>query len=232
MTKLILTTKLSKATQDKITALIHDTIQQTPKQISQALTKYQKLIKAPQQSFIKTQSSLQTTIEIKKEDASKTKQNAAKLQNQQSTTMPKRSSFTREQQAIFKESTSKAQTWLMETYPTVFNKDAPKPLKRHVRADLRLQCPNSVSDHQLKVVLRAWTGQRTYLENLLNHDQRYNLQGETVENIRPEHKEYARTQLAIMQQRFEEQQRRKVFRKMRDKSVDKMAIATQCSTQP
>ena len=228
MTKLTLKLASSKITQDKITALIHDTMQQTPKQIGEAFTKNQK----PQQSFIKTQSSLQTTIEITKEDATTTKQKAAKLQNQQSTTMPKRSSFTREQQAIFKESTSKVQTWLMETYPAVFNTDTPKPLKRHVCADLRLQCPNSVTDHQLKAVLRAWTGRRIYLENILNHDQRYDLQGDTVEDIRPEHKEYARKQLTILQQRFAEQQRRKLFRNLGDKPMDNVAITTQCSIQP
>lgn len=221
MTKLILKTTLSKATQDKVTALINDTIQQIPQQINQAL------IKSHQPSSVKTSSPAQTLIEAQEEDSMKTKQKAAKLQDQQSITQPKRPAFTREQQVIFKESVDEVKTWLMKTYPTVFDKDAPKPLKRHIRADLRLQCPNFVNDHQLKVVLRAWAGQRIYLENLLNHDQRYDLQGESVEDIRPEHKEYARKQLAIMQQRSEEQQRRKLFRKTRDKPVDNVAITTQ-----
>ena len=241
MTKLTLkpTTTLSAVTQAKLTALMADTVKQTHKHGSPGLIKTKsKTITPLAQTSAKTQSPSQLETGITKQQVvapqpkaspqwsrspDQRAEKTAVAQTEEETKphrQAKRPYRTREEQAASKERIVAAQTWLIETYPAVFNKETPKPLKLGVDAKLLTQRPATISYHQLKDALKAWTYQRTYLQAVLDHDQRYDLGGEPVELILPAQKEHAGSQLALKKQRYEERQQRLAKLKERKLSHD------------
>lgn len=88
-------------------------------------------------------------------------------------------------------------TWLCETFPECFNLSTPKPLKRHIDADifLHLSTDNAPSKRSIRTVLAFYTKQRKYQKALLENPQRFNLEGLAGEEVQLLHKEYAKTVL-------------------------------------
>ena len=92
--------------------------------------------------------------------------------------------LTPEQQAA-RERLKKVLAWLCETFPQCFNVSTPKPLKRHIHADLFLQLPKdgSISKRSLRRALAFYTKRQVYSKSLVENPLRFNLEGVAVEAI-------------------------------------------------
>ena len=216
MTKLTLKSTLSATTQAKLKALTVETLK--PQDKIASLNK----LKTPRNLGLPSKKGLSAP-----QPATQPKAQGQQPQAQDQEPHQRRTRTWAEQRA-FKERIQAAQHWLCETYPAVFAVDHPKPLKMRISADLVPKRPASISYHQLKDTLGAWTRRRVYLQSFIDHDQRYDLDGQPVADILPEHKDYARQQLEDKQAWFEAQQqrrandqtKRKLSREKRDKPVD------------
>lgn len=102
--------------------------------------------------------------------------------------------------------------WLCETFPECFSLSAPKPLKRHIDADifLHLSTDNAPSKRSIRTVLAFYTKQKKYHKALLDNPQRFNLEGFVGEEVQLLHKEYAKTVL-------EERKSKRAFLKQENK---------------
>jgi hypothetical protein len=115
-----------------------------------------------------------------------------------------------------------AQQWLGEAFPAVFDFVSPKPLKRRIEEDVFQHLPAHLTLTQVRQGLRAWISRTVYLKAVVKEEWRYNLAGEAVEEIDEAQKEYSRQQIQLKQEkRVIRQAEKRLFRKRRDKSVDK-----------
>jgi sRNA-binding protein len=129
------------------------------------------------------------------------------------------------------------QAWMQETWPALFNLEAPKPLKRHIEQEIINQASDRFSNLQVRRAIRAYTTRKAYLEAVLKGDGRYDLQGNKVEDIKENEQAYSQQTLEVKAQQFEERraeqkQRRlkKLSRKAEGKAVDKV-ITVEPSSQ-
>lgn len=88
--------------------------------------------------------------------------------------------------------------WLHDNYPDCFNWDEPKPLKRGIEKDILSKFPETADFSRLAMrwAIAYYVGAPKYLESLKTAPHRYDLEGNAVEEVLPEHKELASTQLA------------------------------------
>ncbi|MBY0461813.1 MAG: ProQ/FinO family protein [Alphaproteobacteria bacterium] len=101
--------------------------------------------------------------------------------------------LTPEQEAK-RETFKKALTWLCETFPRCFNLSAPKPLKRHIEAEIFLHLPEdgSISRKIIRTVLAFYVKRETYHKGLVENTHRFNLEGFAAEEIESAHKDHAK----------------------------------------
>jgi hypothetical protein len=82
------------------------------------------------------------------------------------------------------------QTWLCQTWPTLFDLKNPKPLKRRIEQDIFPHLSEPFTKSQVRVALQAYTNRNAYLNSLLKEVQRYDLSGNPVEEISDHEKQY------------------------------------------
>ena len=108
---------------------------------------------------------------------------------------------------------NKSQDWLESTWPQLFNRESPKPLKRHIEKDILPHVPEGLSRLQVREAIYAYVKRRAYLESILSEGSRYDLNGTAVEAISEQQKEFTRDALRIKQEKAEERQRLNEARK-------------------
>ena len=87
---------------------------------------------------------------------------------------------------------------LIELYPFIFNKKAPKPLAIGLYQQLAMDGEHGLTNTVLRSVLMIWTNRFEYLREVIKHDaKRYNLDGSVQGEVTPEH----RTAAIIRQRR-------------------------------
>ena len=103
---------------------------------------------------------------------------------------------------------------LCERFPQCFNLSSPKPLKKHIEADIFLQLPKdgSISRRSIRIVLAFYVKQNAYYKALLENSHRFNLEGLAIEEIESSHKEYAKIVL-------EQKESRKYLLKQHHKEI-------------
>jgi sRNA-binding protein len=85
--------------------------------------------------------------------------------------------------------------WLTRKYPSVFSHENPIPLAIDVSEELLAQLPDDISVIDFQDTMRWYCCRSTYLEAILKHDQRINLQGEFVSAVEEADKVAARKRL-------------------------------------
>lgn len=87
--------------------------------------------------------------------------------------------------------------WLDETFPQCFNKEAPKPLKIKIEADLfaAIKDNDAFSNVNIRNALGFYTSRLAYQESFLTHDYRVDLDGKDVEALEQKHKDFALTRI-------------------------------------
>lgn len=116
--------------------------------------------------------------------------------------------FNKEDLQKYFERINKGQDWLESTWPQLFNRESPKPLKRHIERDILPHVPEELSRLQVREAIYAYVKRRAYLESILNEGSRYDLTGTAVETISEQQKEFTRQALKTKQEKVEERQRR------------------------
>jgi hypothetical protein len=103
------------------------------------------------------------------------------------------------EQKTQRENFKKTLTWLKETFSDCFNLSNPKPLKRHIEADIFVQLPKdgSLSRKSIRNVLAFYVRRNGYLKALLENAHRFNLAGDPVEEVDSDHREYAKAALEM-----------------------------------
>ena len=98
-----------------------------------------------------------------------------------------------------------ALAWLQETYPLCFNMFEPKPLKLHIEKDILSELPEGLTFSRVHVreALGYYSRRPKYRATLSQATHRYNLQGEAVEEVIPDHQQIAATKLALHMERRE-----------------------------
>jgi sRNA-binding protein len=85
--------------------------------------------------------------------------------------------------------------WLTVEYPTIFSYENPIPLATDVSKELLAQLPSVISLMDFKNTMQWYYRRTTYLEAIVKHDQRINLQGEQVSEVAELDKVAARKRL-------------------------------------
>jgi len=110
------------------------------------------------------------------------------------------------------------QKWLVQRWPELFTQASDlKPLSLSVYKDIlefREENPD-LSGRVLREVLKRHTTSYGYLYGMLKYSHRYNLKGEQVEVVAPEHRSWARNTLKVKQ---------KVAQKVRKQKGQQTAI--------
>jgi sRNA-binding protein len=78
---------------------------------------------------------------------------------------------------------------VIATYPTLFDKDNPKPLAIHIHKDLFKTRPDGTSKRVVRVFLSRWTRRKNYRQALALGGHRFALSGMPDGGISPEHQE-------------------------------------------
>lgn len=145
-----------------------------------------------------------------------------------------KSKFNKEELKKYFERINKGQEWLETTWPQLFNRESPKPLKRHIERDILPHVPEELPRLQIREAIYAYVKRRAYLESILNDTSRYDLNGTAVEEISDQQKEFTREILKVKQEKAEERQRRYEARKeyFASKKRAKSAIPEQNSFVP
>jgi sRNA-binding protein len=79
--------------------------------------------------------------------------------------------------------------YLAMTYPLF---QAPKPMRIGILAELLKTRPEGVSVRIVRKTLTKWVRNPDYIQRVANGSKRYDLHGQAVEDIQPEHREHAR----------------------------------------
>ncbi len=87
--------------------------------------------------------------------------------------------------------------WLNKQFPACFDLKNLKPLKLNIDKDLYpfLEKSGSPSKAKLREALTYYTNSLYYLKTIINETYRYDLKGQEVEEITPEHKAFAQEKL-------------------------------------
>jgi sRNA-binding protein len=111
------------------------------------------------------------------------------------------------------------QKWLIERWPELFKSSADlKPLSLSIYKDIlefRDENPE-LSGRVLREALKRHTTSYGYLYGMLKYSHRYGLDGEQIEVVSPEHRDWAKSTLKVKQ---------KVAQKVRKKRGQQLAIA-------
>ncbi|MCF6765586.1 ProQ/FinO family protein [Thiotrichales bacterium 19S3-7] len=95
--------------------------------------------------------------------------------------------------------------WLCRNFPGCFNPKAKKPLKVGINDDIvtafLARTQRQIHFGVLTRVLRRYVGDQAYQRAILEHKQRFNLEGEAVEDISDEHLEHAQVRLEELQEK-------------------------------
>jgi ProP effector len=81
--------------------------------------------------------------------------------------------------------------WLELTYPKAFDFSHPIPLKKGIKQEM-LANPCSFSKTELSAVLTGYVRSYRYLKSIIRYEWRHDLNGNQVEKILDEEKEYSR----------------------------------------
>lgn len=111
--------------------------------------------------------------------------------------------------------------WLVDTYPLCFSKSDPKPLKRHIEKDIFTNLPQDLPFSRLSIreAIAYYTRSPKYRQALINSSHRFDLQGEQVEEIKPEHQQLAQEQLIAFaeKQKMHAENKKRFFKKQQSK---------------
>lgn len=88
--------------------------------------------------------------------------------------------------------------WLEETYPVLFDRKNPKPLKKGVTKEILAQGPFPYANKHIRPAIRLYTHFTSYHKSVLSNTHRYDLHGEPSELITEKEKAYSQT---ILEQR-------------------------------
>ena len=120
--------------------------------------------------------------------------------------------------------------WLMDTYPLCFSKDEPKPLKIRIEKDILANLPSDLSFSRLNIrkAIGYYTHSPKYRQALLVNPDRYDLQGEPVEEVKQEHQQLAQEQLDayLMRIKAREENKKRFSKKQptKDKNLQKSSM--------
>ncbi|AIK96284.1 ProQ/FINO family protein [Candidatus Odyssella acanthamoebae] len=83
--------------------------------------------------------------------------------------------------------------WLLRTYPQCFSEENPKPLKLKIEKDIFAELPENLPFSRLHIreALGFYTRWFKYKEVLAKSTHRYDLQGNTIEELLADHKAHA-----------------------------------------
>jgi len=118
---------------------------------------------------------------------------------------------TPEQQAK-KERMHKTLAWLCDTFPDCFDVSNPKPLKKHIEADIFSHLSENkieISKRSIRKSLTFYVRQNKYHKALLENQYRFNLAGSPFEEISLTDREYAESILEIREKTKVLQQKNK-----------------------
>jgi sRNA-binding protein len=87
--------------------------------------------------------------------------------------------------------------WLTETFPALFDLNAPKPIKRHIENDIFEKLPEdgSITRKKLRDTLAFYTKTSRYQQAFLESSHRFDLEGNQVEDIPEDHKTYTQEKI-------------------------------------
>jgi sRNA-binding protein len=111
-------------------------------------------------------------------------------------------------------------TWLLKQYPSVFSYTAPIPLEIGIAKELLAQLPEDITASDFKHTISWYCGRTLYLQAVLKHSQRINLQGELVGEITELDKSSA-------QERLDNKGKKKT-----EPKKDKPAVKTSVTPEP
>ena len=120
---------------------------------------------------------------------------------------PKKNKFNKQQLQEYFDRLNKSQEWLETQWPQLFNRENPKPLKRHIEYDILPHVPEDLPKLHVRQAIYAYVKRRAYLESILNDSWRYDLNGAQVEEIPEKQKEFTRQVLKEKQENVEKRQR-------------------------
>lgn len=115
------------------------------------------------------------------------------------------------------EKIKQAVDWLCTQYPLCFSKENPKPLKRHIGKDIlgnELQTDLPFSRLNIREAIAYYVKSPKYLEVLSTATHRYDLQGQQVEEVMPEHQQLAAEQLDAFLERRQQLKTKKKEKQM------------------
>jgi sRNA-binding protein len=114
------------------------------------------------------------------------------------------------EQKAKQETFKKTLTWLCETFPRCFNLSSPKPLKRHIEAEIFLHLPEdrSISRKSICTVLAFYVNRKSYHKSLVENTHSFNLVGSAEEEIESHHKNQAKAILEENQSKMKAMQKK------------------------
>ena len=91
------------------------------------------------------------------------------------------------------EDIKEAVQWLLTTYPECFNQEYTKPLKLKIEEDVfkDLSPDHKVTKMKIRQAIAYYTANIHYLKAVMEGIHRFDLKGQEVEEITPQHKAYA-----------------------------------------
>ena len=95
--------------------------------------------------------------------------------------------------------------WLNETFPNCFSKDAPKPLKIKIEADLftAIKENDEFSNLNIRNALSFYTSRLAYQESFLTHTHRVGLEGNDAEILEEQHLDHAKKRIEEIKERID-----------------------------
>ena len=97
--------------------------------------------------------------------------------------------------------------WLCKRFPRCFNPKSKRPLKIGISDDIELMFKNEnqtdVDQMALRRALRRYVGDQNYQRAILEHKARFDLKGNSVEAMTPEHLAHAEARLAELKEKAE-----------------------------
>ena len=99
--------------------------------------------------------------------------------------------------------------WLLTTYPECFNQEYTKPLKLKIEEDIfkDLSPDHKVTKMKIRQAIAYYTRNTHYLKAVMEGMHRFDLKGQEVEEITPQHKAYAQERLNLITKAIEAKKR-------------------------
>lgn len=95
--------------------------------------------------------------------------------------------------------------WLLTTYSECFNQKNPKPLKLKIEEDIfkDITPDHKVTKMKIRQAIAYYTRNIHYLKAVIEGTHRFDLKGQEVEEITPQHKAYAQERLQLITEAIE-----------------------------